>query len=182
MKYNISDKLDKTGLKAKLSCVMVITVQLNSSVELLFLTTATQMQIYWALYTNTDFYKNTQNLRFLSRFPTPDKFFCTHYLSSHPGTPASNTWNPVTQISDPKYLLSLASASTEILPSVRNSRNTVILPKQSEVSDTTAILRTPQANKEDLQTYYILKPLPDIQQHQTSSVKAPGALYSKNEK
>ena len=34
---------------------MVITVQLNSSVELLFLTTATQMQIYGALYTNTDF-------------------------------------------------------------------------------------------------------------------------------
>lgn len=50
------------------------------------------------------------------------------------------------------------------------------------MSDTAVILRTTQANKEELQTYYILEPLPDTQQHQTLSVKAPGALYSKNEK
>lgn len=44
------------------------------------------------------------------------------------------------------------------------------------------ILRITQVNKEVPQTYCILEPPSDIQEHQTPSVKVPGTLHSKNEK
>lgn len=49
------------------------------------------------------------------------------------------------------------------------------------MSEAAVILRLTQVNKGVPQTYCILEPLSDIQQHQTTYVKAPGTLHSKNE-